>query len=150
MHHFSKLNRQIVLQIVPLLKNVKTSVEVKTTDPKRLAYILKEARETDEFSWIKDKFRIYTKKAHVFLQLKDLDLLIQDLPELPSMDIEVDNNEADLLYISSKLIVEKPKAIQFTNFSLDDGDIHGLSDLCDQHNYAMQLEDYTLTIVKHG
>lgn len=125
-----------------MLRETKTSIDLRSSDPDRLIYILQNARHVEEYRFL-SRFRFTVKDNIVKC------ILLDSLDITPEIIVGIIYEEpAGLVDIANKLIVEKPSSIRYTNPILSEDDKANLSKLCSGANYDMIESNNTITFVR--
>src|SRR4051812_38842517 len=104
--HLSKKNREIVESIIPKLKDANNDIKITTADPRSFEYILRNAGNTEDYSWIKDKFTLRIKEGYLLCKLKNPSFTISDTKENITKDVESGNEKEDRKVINKGTMLD--------------------------------------------
>lgn len=140
-YYLSKKNKLIVELLVPKLKEATNEIKIETADPKNLEYIIRNAGNTTEYSWIKDKFTLRVKEGYLLCKLRN-----------PNFKISISGESTDIEFLTfqetfNKLFNLKPLKLIIKN-SLEESDIIKLELWCSKHSYSMEKNEETITFIK--
>lgn len=158
-YYLSKKNKQILELLIPRLRETVNELRIDSQTPKDIEYILRNAGNLPEYSWIKDKFTLRVREGYVLCKLRNIDFSISsegDNSDREKREIEsissggVGNGRvlnSSFPEIFNILFNQKPDLIQFKD-NLKKEEKDKLEKYCTNNNYKMEIEENVITFTK--
>lgn len=142
-YYLSKDNRQLMDElVVPFLKKSEdATVKLRVSSPRRLESIIRSATSLPEYSWIKEKFIIRTRRDEVWFEARQL-VILEIEP-----DYETIADQADFFTILNILLLqERSNRVRFTHVVLTDDELTQLQNWGNKHSYEIQIKNKMLEV----
>lgn len=143
--HLSQKNKKILELFIPIFKENNKDFSLELNSPSLLQKIVRNSSGYKEHAWIVEKWQTSVKGNRIYFKIKQLDLIIDPLPEISVEPEYIDPSEHDFFSIFN-ILIEQPNQITFTNVRLTVDEIDRLTLWCEENNYHVHYLDFRLAI----